>query len=699
MDNIKQNRTTDLILNENTLPIIEQISEGMPGGFFIYHADGAEELIYINHAMLRIFGCESLEEFKELTNYTFPGLVHPDDIDEIEQSIKKQIQNSNYDLDFVEYRIIQKDGSVRWVEDYGHFMHTETYGDIFYVFIEDATERLKKRMNDLEEINEELRTAYIRESQYKKAILYDAIAFFEINLTRDEFISTSLHMFDDRIMDLFEVPDVPVFEKYSDYVDFWQQNINPDETDAYQNFFDVDRMIRCYMKGELEQTYNSWIVDKIGRKRLVQYLFLLGRNDFTGDVIALSIAKDITEQTEKQNLLQVALQQAQTAHVARNTFLSNMSHDIRTPLNAIIGYTELIKKYITDTERVDTYLKQIRSSSEQLLAIVNESLEITRIESGKANLMESECYLTDLLEDVKKTILPSVVKREIQFNLNMTNVRKFAVVADYIRLREILCQILDNAIKYSHKGGMVSLIVEEEDIELQRYGKYRFTIEDHGIGISEDFMKYLFDPFKRERNTTKSGVHGTGLGLAVVKCLVDMMEGEMDVRSEVGKGTQFTIQILLKQQEDQSLKESMPPDAVLKESELVGRRILLVEDNAVNCEISEELLKTEGYLVDTAENGLAAYEMVRRSEPGYYSLILMDIQMPVMDGYEATKRIRELPSPELSHIPIIALSANAFAEDYQKSLDAGMNAHFPKPIDIKGLQELILHVLSLERNQ
>ncbi len=678
---------------EKTIPMMKLILEEMPGGFFIYHADGKEELIYANKAILRIFGCDTEEEFRDLTGYTFRGMVYPEDVDSVEESIATQIANSVYDLDYVEYRIIQKDGSVRWIEDYGHFLHTEAFGDIFLVFIEDATDRMKQRMHKLEKINEELRNANVRESQYKKAILYDAITFFEINLSKDRFISDALQLSEGQIYNLFEYMNPESHKKYTDYIESCAQSVVPESQAEYRQFFDLGRLVRCYETGELEQTFEGWILDAMGRKRLCFYILLLGKNEYTGDIVTLFVVKDITDQIEKQNLLQTALQRAETANLARSIFLSNMSHDIRTPLNAIIGYTELIRNHIMEPDRIDEYNRKIRVSGEQLLAIVNESLEITRMESGKVNLAESECHLAELLMDVEKAMMFEINAKSLHFQSDKSGIKRFAVIADYMRIKEILCQLLDNAVKYTEPGGNISLTVEEEENDFPGYGRYRFIVEDDGIGISREFISSLFDPFKRESNTTQSGVPGTGLGLTVVKNMVDLMKGDIEVESEPGKGSRFIVSLRLKLQEGQGAGSAALPEKLLDQESLKGKRILLVEDNAINMEIAEELLTTQGFLVETAENGSLALEKVAQSRPGYYDLILMDIQMPVMDGHEAARRIRQLTDRQLACIPIIALSANAFAEDYQKSMDAGMNAHFPKPIDIHELQELIQKVL------
>lgn len=683
------------IFEEHMLSNIEPILEGMPGGFFIYRADGDEELLYINSAVLRIFGCDTEDEFRELTGYTFKGMVHPDDIDKVEQSIQMQIANSIYDFDYVEYRIIQKNGTVRWIEDYGHFVRTEEYGDIFYVFINDSTERLKNHMNELEKMNEELRTVYAKESQYRKAILYDAVSFFEVNLTKDKFLSAYIQMPDGQLEDFFEHLGVPRFEKYSDYVRMWMKDMDSEESEAYAKFIDADRLIRCFYKGELEQTYDGWTTDSMGRRHLYHYAFLLGRNEYTGDVISMAVTKDMTEQVQRQDLLKSALSQAQTANIARNTFLQNMSHDIRTPLNAIIGYAELARKHKKDHERIDNYLNQIHAASEQLLAIVDESLEVTRMESGKVYLVESIVMLGDLLADIQRAVHHQTEAKAIRFTIDRARVRHGIIYMDFLRMKELLFQLLDNAVKYTEPNGEIKLTVIEEDIKLNHYGRFQFIVEDNGRGISQEFMRDLFLPFKREKNTTKSGVLGTGLGLSVVKNLVDLMEGSIEVESEEGKGSKFTVRLLLKLQGE--LPKTDQVRSASGSIELEGKRILLVEDNEINREIAQELLVDEGYLVETANDGSIAVEMVKNTEPQYYDLILMDIQMPVMDGHKATEQIRRLENRELANIPIIALSANAFAEDYKRSIEAGMDAHVPKPIKIEELQETIRRVLELRQ--
>lgn len=677
--------------DESTLPIIEQISEGMPGGFFIYHADGDEKLIYINHAMLRIFGCGTLEEFKELTGYTFKGLVHPEDIDEVEASIHSQIAHSGEDLDYVEYRIIRKDGTVRWVQDYGHFVHTETYGDLFYVFIEDATERIQRRMAELERVNEALYDAHLKEDYLKKALLYDAVSFVEVNLTRDEFISASLLDREGEIKNLFTFMGITPFEKYSDFTAFWADFTEADGLAEYWKFFDIERLIGCYEEGERVQVYDGWVTDMYGRRRLSHYLFFLDKNVHTGDVIALSVSQDITEQVERQSLLKSALRQAEMERLARNTFFANMSHDIRTPLNAIIGYAELLKGCVGDPGKVGECIEKIHLSGEELLAVFDEFLKDNLNEPARAELTEREYHLGELLAEVEKSAARPIKAKNIQFSMDKTGLSHFSVEVDYIRLREILNQLLDNAIKYTPAKGRVSLTVREGKSERRGCGLFRFIIEDNGCGIPENQLEAIFHPARQEKSAVYNGMPGAGL--AVVRSYAETMGGTVSVESEVGKGSIFTVSLPLKYPVKASFMEH--ESAVSEAADIKENRgaVLLVEDNGINREIEEELLKNLGYRVETACDGMSAYEMLKAAEPGRFSLVLMDIQMPGMNGYETARAIRRLEQESVCSIPIIALSSDAMEEDRQKSLAAGMNAHVSKPFDIDALQELINGIL------
>lgn len=677
--------------DEQTLPVIDQISGAMPGGFFIYHADGDEELIYINDAMLRLFGCDTVEEFKELTGYTFRGLVHPEDIDAVEKSIGTQIAHSGEDLDYVEYRIVRRDGTVRWVEDYGHFVHTDTYGDIFYVFIQDATERMERRMAELERVNEALYTARLREDYFKRALLYNAVSFVEINLTRDAFISASVLNEEGRVQNLFTYMGITPFEKYSDFTRFWADFTEAGELEDYSRFFDIERLIRCYEEGQREQIYDSWVTDMYGRKRLSHYLFFLNRNEHTGDIIALSVSRDITEQVERQSLLKSALRQAETERLARNTFFANMSHDIRTPLNAIIGYAELLKGCVGDPGKVGECIEKIHFSGEELLAVFEEFLKDNLNEPARAELTEREYHLGELLREVEKRAEQPIKAKRIAFRMDKSQITHLSVEVDYIRLREILNQLLDNAIKYTQAEGQVSLTVRESAGDGKGSGTYLFIIEDNGCGIPADQLESIFHPSRQKKCAVYNGM--PGVGLSVVKSYAETMGGSIEVESRVGEGSVFTVRLPIKYPVRASFMEHESAADGLQDAEEAKKCILLAEDNGINREIEEELLKNLGYRVETACDGVSAYELLKNAEPGKYALVLMDIQMPGMDGYETARAIRRLENEALSKIPIIALSSDAMEGDREKSLKAGMNEHFTKPIDIEALQELIDRIL------
>lgn len=541
-------------------PALAQLDIGdvlahMPGGFFVYHADGDEAVVYVNEACLRIFGCADEEQFVALTGGTFPGMVHPEDIEAVEHSISRQIQADRYSMDYVEYRIIRRDGSVRWIEDYGHHVTLDA-GEFFYVFINDATDKLRERADELEAVNAQLREAYARELEHR-------------------------------------------------------------------------------------------------------------------------------------TMLRNALSEAEAANVAKNTFLSNMSHDIRTPLNAVVGYASLISAHGGEAERVRAYSDKVLAASEQLLDVVNETLEISRMEAGHVQLAEAECSLSELVLQARMDMVDLADRADVTLVCDIEPLAHDRVLVDAVRLSHVLTQLVDNAIKYSPAGSTVRISVAENAGAPQGFASFRFVVADKGVGMEPAFMERMFMPFERESNTTASGVQGTGLGLTIVRNVLDLMEGELAVESAPGEGSTFTVDITFRQAPADVAAEVPRPSR--------GRgpvhRILLVEDNELNREIACCLLDDAGYAVDTAENGEVAVGMIEEADACAYDLVLMDIQMPVMDGYAATRAIRALSDPLRASLPIIAVSANAFSEDRKRSLESGMDAHLPKPLDVHRLQSLIEKVV------
>ena len=508
----------------------------LPGGFLIYCADRGEKILYANLVLLQMFRCSNMDEFRSHTGGTFRGLVHPDDLDEVEQSIRDQISAGHYHLNYAEYRIRRRDGATRWTESYGRFVHSEASGDLFFVFLADITERRERSLKE-------------------KA-------------------------------------------------------------------------------------------DLVNRQ---------------------------------EELLADALAKANAAISSKNAFLSNMSHDMRTPLNAIFGFTSLAKLNLDDQEEALDYLERVETASRQLLDMIDKVLEVSSL-SDAAGAEQVECDLLDILQNVYDFLLPQAQEKDIAFVLNSGRLRHSAVCADQEKLHQLLLYLSNNAVTYTNSGGHVSITAEEVQMLPHDYVVYRFIVADDGIGISPEFIEKIFEPFSREKNSTLSGVHGIGLGLTIAKDIVEMMGGILDVSSEVGRGSTFTVSLTLRAQTRPAGQNTSAVDV---------QRILLAEDNDINREIETELLTRMGFIVDAVENGKEALEKITYAAPGHYDLVIMDLQMPVMNGWDASKAIRALPDPAQAKIPIVALSANGTEDDLQRSKDSGIDAHLVKPMDLALLLDTI----------
>ena len=1219
---------------------INDIMQGIPGGFFIYHAGGNEELIYVNDTMLRLFRCDTMEEFQELTGNSFKGIVHPDDLERVESYIAHQISNSLQALDYVEYRIIRKDGEICWVEDFGHLVHDETEGDIFYVFISDITERVQRLDRERTSHQEMIDAASSRERQYMKAITSDAIAIYEVNLSKDLMEGKACRFVGDKEITIAEDMGFSMPRRYSDFMKCLGKHLPAGNRQDYYDHCSPEYLLQCYEKGVLDPCYDFWIQDGSGRWIYAHKIFVITKNEMTGDIVALALIKDHSEIREKQDqnikqmemiqalsadyanvywvnltkdtvqafrmsnqiiknfgnrfqegsyinliryyadasvyepdremllaysapehlmkvlekesscalnyrvmrdgkieyyrmtasriesagedveiaigfsnvdtevrhemeqrklvedayeiisglsseynfigliepesgslsiykstdvsaevmdtlavqrnyydavdaygkyvisddkemwfdatrienilerlqekniynvnirrtrkgskktdyiqftytkvsgtggtfqlvmaekkitetiekelrqrnllrryellfvsaaadiyshllrvdletwetiqidirqgafakidmgnwddylearlkevvpgdrekvrntfcrraferakagdkltcsyeseaadntgaikyysvtarvqgekgqrfatvfsidntelvenerqqkaLLEYALAQAQQANSAKTTFLSNMSHDMRTPMNAIIGFSAIAASHIDNIERVKDCLNKIMSSSNHLLSLINDILDMSRIESGKVQIQEKECSLSELLHTLAAIIQPQAKAKQLDFFIDTIDVSNEDIYTDPLKLNQIFINILGNAVKFTPAGGSVSFRIRQKTCAAKGYGTYEFSIKDTGIGMSSEFLEHIFEPFERESSALKSGIEGTGLGMAITKKLVEIMGGIIEVSSEKGKGTEFVIILDLKLQENsdtsqkiaeleglralvvdddadacgsitgileqigmrsewttsgqealqrthkaqdeqdpfrtyilglnmpeqsgletvRSIREAAGDDipiivvtgydwsdaekeakevgitafcskplfmsdlknALLKANHLVedqtaamsytdqdfvGKRVLVVEDNELNREIAAEILKEAGFTVEVAVDGSEAVHMVEKSEEYYYDIILTDIQMPVMDGYEEVVTLRNLKRKDIATMPIIAMTANAFEEDKALALKCGMNGHIAKPLDISAVFKIL----------
>ena len=674
----------------------------MPGGFLVYSADGDEEIIYANRALLRIFQCGTMKEFREHTGNSFRGLVHPEDVDMVEQSIKNQISSSQYDLDYVEYRIRRKDGAVRWIEDYGHFIHSPCSGDFFYVFLGDATEKrqqtIRERAAFLEERHQNeqrLQTmadehTLIKQEHLRRLEIIEGLsANYESILYADLKDNTILpYRLSKRTVAQFGEKFRP--RPYSWYIeDYAKTWVHPEDQERLLAATSPEG-IRERTETEPSFYINYRAIDG-GEELYLQLRIVVVGNSADRNQVVMGYRRvdaEIQLEMEQKQMLAEALDKANLAIVARNTFLSNMSHDMRTPLNAIFGFTALAKKNLQNSSMVKTYLDRVDVSSRLLLDFIDKLLELSWTGSNEGDIEEAECDLAQVTQQVYDLLLPQAHEKNIAFSVDCSGIKHRRVYSDQQKLRQMALYLTQNAITYTKQGGSVSLRGTEKERLPNGYSVYQLEVRDTGIGISEEFRGHLFEPFAREKNTTLSGVHGMGLGLTITKNIVDMLRGTIEVDSQVGKGTAFTVTLCLRSQGQEE-----EPRAAAGPGIGGTLRVLLVEDNEINLEIETGILQELGIHVETASDGREAVEKMKGAAPGDIDLVLMDLQMPVMDGWQAARAIRSLEDPALSGVPIIALSANALERDVRRSIESGMDAHLPKPVDIPLLMKTVEEVM------
>ena len=465
-------------------------------------------------------------------------------------------------------------------------------------------------------------------------------------------------------------------KEYADVV------VAPEDRKRFLEVTEFNALMEYFKNNDNEFIIEYDVIVNGGRRRY-QGKFTLSLQDPEGAKIYVGV-RDITlieeERTEYNRKLMSALAQAEEANKGKSYFLFNMSHDIRTPLNAIIGYSELAKNHLDEKEVLDDYIYKIQTCGRQLLGLIGDVLDMAKIESGNLEISEKPCLCQDLMSDIMISVNESAKKKGLEFEAS-GNACHSTILCDKVKVQKILLNILSNAVKYTPQGGKISLSVQEKIREDEGVSDFTFVVKDNGIGISKEFLPYIFNSFSRERNATISGVSGTGLGMTITKRLVDAMGGKIEVESQQNMGTTVTVSITFSRLVGlEEKREEIIPDAFLKDI-----RVLLVEDNEINGEIASEMLRELKVNVDLVTNGKECIDALLEKDAGYYDLVLMDIQMPVMDGYEATRIIRRFSDKDKRLIPVIAMTANAFEEDKQKAFQSGMNGHLAKPVEMRHL--------------
>lgn len=669
-------------------------------------------------------------------------------------------------------------------------------------------------------IQAEMALADRKERQYRIAIVSNAFCTFELNLTQDLIEKDVVCEIDGQEFSLLERVGLKAPCKASEYFEKWKEFVLEESKEEFTKVVNIMYLKKRFEQGDAEVDVDYWGQISGSEQMCVRQSFIMTRDYDTDDIMVMVVSKEITEQVQKQReqtqALQDALMQAQHANRAKTTFLSNMSHDIRTPMNAIIGFATIAASHIDNKDQVRDCLQKVLSSSNHLLSLINDILDMSRIESGRVQIKEQECNISELMHNLVNIIQPQVKAKQLELFIDTFEVANEDVIADALKLNQVFINLLSNAVKYTPAGGTVTFRIMQKTTFRHGYGDYVFIIKDNGMGMSKEFVQHIFEPFEREATVTQSGIEGTGLGMAITKNIVEMMNGTINVESEVGKGSTFTVELTLRLQDVERNAEQlqelhglralvvdddfnvcdsvskmlkkigmrsewttsgreatyrakiayeegdsyhtyiidwqMPelsgvetarkirkvvgdeaPIIILtaydwtdieeeakdagitafcakplfmsdlksallaannltdKDNELAGawtledfkgKRVLLVEDIELNREIAEVILTEAGFIVETAPDGTDAVSMVSKSEEYYYDVVLMDVQMPIMDGYEATRTIRNMPRRDVKDLPIIAMTANALEEDKEAAIKNGMNAHIAKPLDI-----------------
>ena len=662
---------------------MEVVLHSVNGGVKSSNDDDTYSYAYISEELPGMFGY-TMEEFKKFTGNNAMGMVYPPDLPKALADCNECFKDGNPTYS-TKYRVPCKDGSLKWVMDSGRKTKTPEGNTIINSIYLDITKDEEARQSEL---NHERRT----KQQY-----YDLLSSINSN-----YYFIYLVNLEDGSGIPLRLPETEcaVFTSYStnglyDIEPLVRSHFHPDDSAKILEHFSLSGLRRQKKDRHIDFALEcrSRLFDSEYRWTAFNSTLLAQSDGYHQIILTLrDIHEDKLKELREQQALQEAFDAAKAANMAKNEFLSRMSHDIRTPMNAIMGMTAIAGKYLDDKDRIQDCLAKITTASNHLLNLINEVLDMAKIESGKLNLLEEDFSISAMLQELLDLINPQLLVKKHHFTLTKAPELRDNVLGDKLRLKQLLLNILANAIKYTPPYGSISLEVRETHSRLHDTIGYEFIITDNGIGMDSEFAAKIFEPFARASDSRTSEIEGTGLGMTIALNIARMMNGTIDVQSTLGEGSSFKATVYLHpHQQILSSNASAPAAGIdsLQEISCRGKQVLLVEDNELNLEIAVELLKYARLNITTAKNGLEGLDKFKAAPPGTYALILMDIQMPVMNGLEAAKAIRALPVKDAQTVPIVAMTANAFPEDIAATLQAGMNEHLSKPIDLEQFHSIL----------
>ena len=657
--------------------------DNIPGGYHRCSLEEGHPFLYISNRFLAILGW-TREEIRTIFDNKFDNMLHPDDRNLSSDYVTRILDTRGHGSakDQI-YRLLGKDG-YHWVTDATTLVKSGNQ-TFFQGNITDFTDFVKAKEKKEQEI--ELQREII------EGLGKEYFSVLAVELDKDRVFSYRESDENGKIIsDFCRKCD----NRWSQIIPSYAETMVSDNTNG-----EFEKQLGLETLRSQKEDYSMTYEFKSGTEINYHQVRVAYVKKKDGARVAVVGTRNIDSLIKKERMqeekLKKAYAAAENANKAKTEFLNNMSHDIRTPMNVILGYNQLMKSQLTEPKQLD-YQKKIEQSGKLLLSIINNVLDMARIESGKIKVDENYESAGEVVDEIISTFASEAEERGIHLSGSM-KVTHRNILCDGTKIREIYVNLVSNAIKYTPRGGNVTITVEELPCKREGYMKVKSEIKDTGIGMSKEYLPTLFEPFSRERNTTTGRVRGTGLGMPIVKKMVDLMGGSLEVESELGKGTVFTFTLMHKIADKKYYSQRIEKvkTSSMRES-LSGKHVLLAEDNDLNAEIAVTILEEAGLVIERVEDGIQCVNRIEQMSPGTYDLILMDIQMPNMDGYQAAQCIRHLNDKKKAEIPIIAMTANAFAEDRKRTFDAGMNGHIAKPIDIEKMGAVILSVLKKQES-